>query len=167
MNKTLLPLFIITMVVFLVAGAITVPGISFVPRAFASPGAELSTLSPNATLKVEIALPQDGSTFSSCQNFTVKARVYNIGEPDALDVTATISIDAHASIVASPELWPRSYDGGGGDLALGVATDALNNVIVTGQSYNATSGNDDYYTIKYDPAGNVLWARSYDGGETE
>jgi len=167
MNKTLWPLFIITMVVFLVAGAITVPGISFVPRAFASPGAELSTPSSNATLKVEIVLPQDGSTFSACQNFTVKAKVYNIGEPDALDVTATISIDAHASIVASPELWPRSYDGGGLDLALGVATDSLNNVIVTGQSYNATAGNDDYYTIKYDPAGNVLWARSYDGGETD
>jgi hypothetical protein len=60
-------------------------------------------------------------------------------------------------------LWASSYDGGVDDYALGVATDALNNVIVTGYSRNVTAGNYDYYTIKYDPAGNVLWARSYDG----
>jgi predicted Rdx family selenoprotein len=45
------------------------------------------------------------------------------------------------------ELWKRTYDGGFGDIAEGVATDVSGNVIVTGGSYDGSSNN--YYTIKY------------------
>ena len=54
------------------------------------------------------------------------------------------------------ELWNRTYDSGYSDFANGVATDISENVIVTGYS------DGDYYTIKYDKDGNVLWNRTYD-----
>jgi uncharacterized delta-60 repeat protein len=59
------------------------------------------------------------------------------------------------------ELWHASYDSGGEDWALGVATDSEDNVIVTGASEGSSL---NYYTIKYDPDGTELWNATYDGG---
>ncbi|NMC77509.1 MAG: hypothetical protein GYA60_09500, partial [Candidatus Methanofastidiosa archaeon] len=53
------------------------------------------------------------------------------------------------------------YNSGDDDSAYGVATDSQNNIIVTGVSENGSDS--DYYTIKYDPNGNVIWEKSYDG----
>lgn len=59
-------------------------------------------------------------------------------------------------------LWSSSYDGGQVDVGLAVAADFNNNIIVTGKTW--VEGNYyDYYTIKYDPNGNALWSKSYDG----
>lgn len=73
------------------------------------------------------------------------------------------------------ELWHKTYDGGHWDAALDVAADSEGNIVVAGASqrwhdYNDNGEQDpgelngDYYTIKYDPAGNELWSRAYDGG---
>jgi len=54
--------------------------------------------------------------------------------------------------------------------AYGVAVDSNDNVIVTGASgiENIKGiGNINYLTIKYDPDGNKLWNRTYDGGDTD
>jgi len=60
-------------------------------------------------------------------------------------------------------LWAKTHAGPFGvDIAYGVATDSQNNVIVTGAVTNS-SGNADYYTIKYDPSGNVIWSKTYAG----
>jgi hypothetical protein len=67
-----------------------------------------------AGLEVTITSPADGATFSPCENFTVNATVRNIGAADATDVTATISIDANASLVSGDN--PQSLgdiEGGG------------------------------------------------------
>jgi hypothetical protein len=62
--------------------------------------------------------------------------------------------------------WAETYNGpgNGSDFATGIAVDDDGNVYVTGQSV-ATSL--DYATIKYDPDGNQLWVRRYDGGYTD
>ena len=64
------------------------------------------------------------------------------------------------------QLWVKTYNGpgNGSDFATGIAVDGYGNVYVTGQSV-ATSL--DYATIKYDPEGNQLWVRRYDGGYTD
>jgi uncharacterized delta-60 repeat protein len=58
---------------------------------------------------------------------------------------------------------PVFYNGGGDDVAQGVAVDSLDNVIVTGCSKNGTGW--DYCTIKYNSTGNPLagWPVVYDG----
>jgi hypothetical protein len=58
--------------------------------------------------------------------------------------------------------WLRRYDGWGGtkDSASAIAIDASGNIYVTGKSYGASY---DYVTIKYDPNGNELWVRRYNG----
>ena len=74
---------------------------------------------------------------------------------------AVMSVSAEVA-----ELWNRTYDGGFNDHAKGVATDASGNVIVTGNSN--PDGNDiNYYTIKYNPDGYVLWNRTYDSGNSD
>lgn len=62
------------------------------------------------------------------------------------------------------QLWDRRYDGGAGwvDSAIAVGLDSAGNAYVTGYSWGATSGYD-YATIKYDPQGNELWVRRYNG----
>jgi uncharacterized delta-60 repeat protein len=59
--------------------------------------------------------------------------------------------------------WEERYDNGGDDVALGVAVDSNNNVIVTGVS------NDTYCTVKYAPNGTELWNKTFNwpGGDDE
>jgi len=60
--------------------------------------------------------------------------------------------------------WAREHDGtvGGDDFGSAIAVDGAGNVLVTGRSAGATGGNN-FATVKYDPAGNLLWAREHDG----
>jgi hypothetical protein len=64
-------------------------------------------------------------------------------------------------------LWVRSYDGPAGrdDRAVALALDSADKVYVTGTSQNA-SGYRSYATLKYTPAGDVLWSKRYYLGTT-
>jgi uncharacterized delta-60 repeat protein len=59
-------------------------------------------------------------------------------------------------------IWTQTYTNGEnvGEVCYGVATDSKNNIIVTG---TADDNWGDYITLKYDPNGNLLWFRTYDG----
>ena len=72
---------------------------------------------------------------------------------------ATVKYDADGN-----ELWTALYGGpgGGADLAQALAVDGAGNVYVTGYSHGAGTSHD-YATVKYDAAGNELWAVRYDG----
>jgi alpha-tubulin suppressor-like RCC1 family protein len=63
--------------------------------------------------------------------------------------------------------WGKVYDGPSfqDDRGLGVASDAAGNSYVTGQTKNGATWN--LLLLKYDPAGNLLWSRSYDRGGDE
>jgi len=61
-------------------------------------------------------------------------------------------------------LWEKTYDGGSTDMAHGVILDSKDNVIVTGTSYDAQKRSRDYYTIKYNKSGDVIWEKRYDVG---
>lgn len=59
--------------------------------------------------------------------------------------------------------WSSRYTSAGSniDRAVDLARDTAGNVIVTGTSWNGT--NFDIVTVKYDPAGNELWANAFNG----
>ncbi len=60
--------------------------------------------------------------------------------------------------------WVRRYNGPGNnwDQAYGIAVDGSNNVYVTGSSMG--SGTErDYATVKYNPDGDIVWVRRYNG----
>ena len=65
---------------------------------------------------------------------------------------------------AGVPLWTNRYNGlgNGDDLAIAVAVDGSNSVIVTGSSTGSGSGYD-YLTIKYSSAGVPLWTNRYNG----
>ncbi|MGI8924610.1 MAG: SBBP repeat-containing protein [Fimbriimonadales bacterium] len=62
------------------------------------------------------------------------------------------------------QTWQVPYNGtaNGLDRAYAVAVDKRGNTYVTGQSDELITGTN-YVTIKYGPAGNQVWKRSYDG----
>jgi len=61
-------------------------------------------------------------------------------------------------------LWVAHYDGsaGLGDEAEAIVLDTAGNIYVTGSS-PGTGTNQDIVTVKYNPAGETLWARRYTG----
>ncbi|NJC87214.1 MAG: hypothetical protein FIB02_01575 [Desulfuromonas sp.] len=61
--------------------------------------------------------------------------------------------------------WARRYEGPGkgDDIVEKIAVDNAGNCYVTGWSVGAGSNGYDYATIKYDPSGNRLWVRRYNG----
>lgn len=79
---------------------------------------------------------------------------------DDHDVT-TVKYDS-----AGNQIWVRRYDAAendveGGEGGNAVAVDAAGNVYVAGYS---SGGFDTYVVVKYDAAGNELWARNYNAG---
>jgi hypothetical protein len=60
--------------------------------------------------------------------------------------------------------WVREYNGPANsvDYAADLAVDAAGNVYVTGYSLDSLT-QENYTTIKYDPDGNEIWVKSYDG----
>lgn len=59
-------------------------------------------------------------------------------------------------------LWVRILGGDGFDLPYAVAVDGAGNVVVAGYAVGP-SGTADYLVIQYDPLGEPLWVRTYDG----
>ncbi len=61
------------------------------------------------------------------------------------------------------QLWARSYNGpnNGNDFMNAMVMDASGNIYATGKSRGVS--NDDYATVKYSPAGTLLWSARYQG----
>jgi hypothetical protein len=88
------------------------------------------------------------------------------GEPFAYDF---MTIKYNSSGV---EQWTRTYDGTGNgvDMQTHIALDASGNIYVTGESVGMLKKGlrfpintfADFYTIKYNPNGGVMWQRRYD-----
>ncbi len=70
-------------------------------------------------------------------------------------------------------LWAKSAGGPAGDYGVSVSTDANGNIIVTGEFWSSSitfgtttltnPGYADIFIVKYDGAGNVMWAKSAGG----
>ena len=89
-------------------------------------------------------------------NVYVTGYSYGSGSDDDY---ATIKYDENGN-----ELWVERYNGSANnrDEAQSLALDGLGNIYVTGYSYGSSTFYD-YTTIKYDPAGNILWEAHYNG----
>jgi len=119
---------------------------------------------------------------------TAWVRRYN-GSGDDKDVATDIALDSSGNVYVtgssySPETntdyatikyypngdiapgWPQTYNGPGNheDAPNAIVVDGSGNVYVTGRS-NGNGTHFDYATIKYDPNGNELWVRRYNGPE--
>lgn len=68
---------------------------------------------------------------------------------------------------AGNEVWVREFDETGdstvgSDIPFWIALDPFDNVLITGQSFLDGTGTN-FFTLKYDPNGNLLWAARYTG----
>jgi uncharacterized delta-60 repeat protein len=77
------------------------------------------------------------------------------------------SLSDYATLKYDPDgnlIWEKRYNGPGNqnDSAWAMAMDGAGNVLVTGMSYSPGSGYD-YFTIKYNPSGDTIWTRRFNG----
>ena len=64
---------------------------------------------------------------------------------------------------AGDTLWSRTYGGYGWDSGLGVQSTVDGGFIVNGYTMSFGAGDTDYYMLKTDSSGNILWSRTYGG----
>ncbi len=60
-------------------------------------------------------------------------------------------------------LWNKTFGGAGWDTALEVQCTPDGGFITNGYTMSSGSGNTDYYMLKTDASGNLLWSRTYGG----
>jgi uncharacterized delta-60 repeat protein len=60
-------------------------------------------------------------------------------------------------------LWTRSYGGGNNDEAYSVQQTADEGYISAGWTYSFGAGDSDFYLVKLNSQGNILWTRTYGG----
>ncbi len=89
-----------------------------------------------------------------------------------------ILIDSIVLVGQTPNWsWAKNAIGSSSELGFGITTDGLGNIYIVGEfsssnstfgSYTLTnSGNRDMFLVKYDPFGNVIWAKSAGGTEDD
>ena len=106
------------------------------------------------------------------KNFLKLSRINFWGA--AVLLTAIYYLLPTISLAQNTRLWATYYGGSGNDNAYGVATDASGNVYMAGQTdgasgiasggfQNTFGGAADAFLVKFDAAGNRLWATYYGG----
>jgi len=109
-------------------------------------------------------------------DFPVTAGAFQTSNAGGLGGDAfVVKLDA-----AGNRLWATYYGGSGSDIGKSIATDGSDNVVITGQTFAAdfpvTTGAfqttyggslNDAFVVKFDAAGNRLWATFYGGFNTE
>jgi PKD repeat protein len=106
--------------------------------------------------------PNNGDDNAYAMAVDDSGNVYVTGRSYSSGITkydyATVKYDASGN-----ELWVGRYNGpdSGSDYAHALAVDDSGNVYVTGGSQSGIEG--DYATIKYEPNGDTIWVRRYNG----
>jgi len=62
---------------------------------------------------------------------------------------------------AGNQIWNRTWGGPNFDSASGVAVDGSNNIYLSGSTQSFGSGDQNAFLVKYDPAGNQIWNRTW------
>ncbi len=140
-------------------------------------------------LKIAVCLLLGGGSaaFAHHREDTIWTARYNGGGDDfskslAIDRFGNLYVAAYSAGGASgfdvlaikynPQgetLWVRRFNGAGNgdDFAAGLAIDSSGNAYITGQSYGGSVPGFDVVTLKYSPAGTLLWQAVYaDSGAT-
>ncbi|MBU1166830.1 isopeptide-forming domain-containing fimbrial protein, partial [Patescibacteria group bacterium] len=90
------------------------------------------------------------------------ASEYTLSDSGKIEVNTTLDV-ARLKVDGAPSsVWERWVDQSASDQAHGVAVDSNNNIIVTGEVLNGAL--PDYYTVKYNSSGTLLWAKQKNVG---
>lgn len=113
------------------------------------------------------------------KNWSSNGNQYDEARGVAIDAQNNIVVAGITQYAASPSsgtdfltikydqsgnaLWIKNYSATISDNAWGVKTDSQSNIIITGYAMNAVPGTNtqDFLTVKYNPNGNLLWAKNY------
>lgn len=82
----------------------------------------------------------------------------------ALGVDSADVVTIKVNKITGTQIWLNRWNGSAAlfDRGNEIASDLTGNIFVAGESYSLTGG-DDFATIKYDDAGNILWHHEYNG----
>ncbi len=119
---------------------------------------------PDGSMMAEVYLENGVDSNDAASNIAIDAQgnVYTTGYVETLNQQMNIALVKYNN--AGVQQWVRYYNGtsNGSDAVRDMKIDAAGNICLTGYSFSSVS-NLDYITIKYNPAGSLLWAARYIG----
>ena len=139
--------------------AVNAAGEALVAGRFSERGGIVLKFSPSGELLREIG-STDGSAYANDIAIGADQTIYVAGETYT---DRTLPFAARFS-PEGEELWSRAYLSPIGGWANAVAVDPSGNVFAAGTAGNSADNEYDYLLLKYDPSGNLLWAKTEDGG---
>src|SRR5688572_760606 len=131
----------------------------------------VKSIDANSGSSSHVAIDPSGNVYVACGFNTATIFVGSIMLTNAAagsDDILIVKYDASGNM-----LWAKSAGGNSTDLPMGIATDVYGNVYITGYfkspniSFGSTiltnAGNNEFYIVKYDAAGNSQWAKRAGG----
>ena len=68
---------------------------------------------------------------------------------------------------AGNQIWSKAYGGSEFEEANSITIDAAGNIIVAGVTYSFGVGSSNFYVIKLNAVGDIIWTKAIGGGESE
>lgn len=129
-----------------------------------------ATVAGGGTVNWSVQEGATGGTITSAGLYTAPATTgtYHVIATDSADssqtATATVTVVSPGTIAFQ---WIHSWGGSADDFGNSVGTDPSGNVYVAGSTKSFGAGGQDVLVVKYDPSGNVLWAKTWGGASDD
>ena len=134
--------------------AATISGVNVADYSISSDGCSGLTLPANSSCLLTIAFAPAASG--------IRIASLSVSDSDS-GSPQTVALTGSQAQAAQPSPWTHTWGGSATESGNAVTTDSAGGVYIAGTTQSSGAGGQDVLLVKYDPAGSVLWTKTWGG----